>query len=82
MANTGFWTRRRSKTGAPAACGLPAPPHPVREVLLARPKRARDYGLAHLTLHTGAYNTNARAFYAAIGFAEEEVRLTRPIHPA
>ncbi len=38
---------------------------------------ARDHGLAHLTLHTGARNTGARAFYAALGFAEEEVRLTR-----
>jgi ribosomal protein S18 acetylase RimI-like enzyme len=35
---------------------------------------ARDRGLAHLTLHTGAYNASARAFYAALGFAEEEVR--------
>jgi|SRR5580704_8558288 ribosomal protein S18 acetylase RimI-like enzyme len=40
---------------------------------------ARDHGLAHLTLHTGARNANARAFYAALGFAEEEVRLTRPL---
>jgi ribosomal protein S18 acetylase RimI-like enzyme len=37
---------------------------------------ARDRGLANLSLHTGAYNANARAFYAALGFAEEEVRLT------
>ena len=43
---------------------------------------ARAHGLAHLTLHTGAYNANARAFYAALGFAEEEVRLTRPVPPA
>ena len=43
---------------------------------------ARDRGLAHLTLHTGAYNASARAFYAALGFAEEEVRLTRPVPPA
>jgi ribosomal protein S18 acetylase RimI-like enzyme len=40
---------------------------------------ARDHGLAHLTLHTGSYNTSARAFYAALGFAEEEVRLTRQV---
>jgi GNAT superfamily N-acetyltransferase len=38
---------------------------------------ARHQGLRHLTLHTGTFNTNARAFYAALGFAEEEVRLTR-----
>jgi ribosomal protein S18 acetylase RimI-like enzyme len=43
---------------------------------------ARDRGLAHLTLHTGAYNASARAFYAALGFAEEEVRLTRLVPPA
>lgn len=40
---------------------------------------ARDHGLANLTLHTGACNTTARAFCAALGFAEEEVRLTRPV---
>jgi ribosomal protein S18 acetylase RimI-like enzyme len=37
---------------------------------------AQDQGLANLTLHTGAFNTSARAFYAALGFREEEVRLT------
>ena len=37
---------------------------------------AQDQGLANLTLHTGAFNTNARAFYTALGFREEEVRLT------
>jgi GNAT superfamily N-acetyltransferase len=40
---------------------------------------ARDRGLANLTLHTGAFNSGARAFYAALGFAEEEVRLTRSL---
>jgi GNAT superfamily N-acetyltransferase len=42
---------------------------------------ARDHGLRHLTLHTGALNATARAFYAALGFQEEEVRLTRVISP-
>jgi GNAT superfamily N-acetyltransferase len=42
---------------------------------------ARDHGLQNLTLHTGAFNTNGRAFYAALGFVEEEVRLTRAISP-
>jgi ribosomal protein S18 acetylase RimI-like enzyme len=37
---------------------------------------AREQGLANLTLHTGAFNSGARAFYAALGFREEEVRLT------
>jgi ribosomal protein S18 acetylase RimI-like enzyme len=40
---------------------------------------ARDRGLENLTLHTGIFNTEARAFYASLGFAEEEVRLTRAI---
>jgi GNAT superfamily N-acetyltransferase len=40
---------------------------------------ARDHGLRNLTLHTGTFNANAREFYAALGFVEEEVRLTRPI---
>ena len=43
---------------------------------------ARDHGLRNLTLLTGAFNANARGFYAALGFAEEEVRLTRPISPS
>ena len=43
---------------------------------------ARDAGLTNLTLHTGSYNASARAFYAALGFAEEEVRLTRPVSAA
>ena len=42
---------------------------------------AREHGLVNLTLHTGAFNTGARAFYAALGFAAEEVRLTRAISP-
>lgn len=52
-----------------------------RSLVAAADAWARDQGLAHLTLHTGAYNTSARAFYAALGFAEEEVRLTRPVPP-
>ena len=40
---------------------------------------AREHGLVNLTLHTGAFNTGARAFYAALGFDEEEVRLTRAV---
>jgi ribosomal protein S18 acetylase RimI-like enzyme len=42
---------------------------------------AGERGLRHLTLHAGAFNTTARAFYAALGFEEEEVRLTRPVRP-
>jgi ribosomal protein S18 acetylase RimI-like enzyme len=33
-------------------------------------------GIAAITLETGAANEPARAFYAALGFAEESVRLT------
>ena len=40
---------------------------------------ARDRGLQHLTLETGAANTVARRFYAARGYREEDVRLTRPL---
>lgn len=42
---------------------------------------ASQRGLANLTLHTGACNTGARAFYAALGFRQEEVRLTLPVPP-
>jgi ribosomal protein S18 acetylase RimI-like enzyme len=37
---------------------------------------ARTRGLDAITLETGAANARARGFYAAIGFAEEGVRLT------
>jgi len=36
-------------------------------------------GLDHLTLETGAANHGARAFYAAAGYLEEDVRLTKKI---
>ena len=52
-----------------------------RALVAAADEWARDHGLRNLTLHTGAFNTGARAFYADLGFAEEEVRLTRPIGP-
>jgi GNAT superfamily N-acetyltransferase len=49
-----------------------------RALVAAADEWARDHGLRNLTLHTGAFNAGARAFYADLGFAEEEVRLTRP----
>jgi ribosomal protein S18 acetylase RimI-like enzyme len=52
-----------------------------RALIAAADAWARDHGLRNLTLHTGAFNANARGFYAALGFAEEEVRLTRAIRP-
>lgn len=36
-------------------------------------------GLSFLTLETGAANHTARAFYAALGYQEEDVRLTKAI---
>jgi GNAT superfamily N-acetyltransferase len=50
-----------------------------RALIAAADAWARDHGLRNLTLHNGAFNTNARGFYAALGFVEEEVRLTRPV---
>jgi GNAT superfamily N-acetyltransferase len=50
-----------------------------RALIEAADTWAGDHGLRNLTLHTGAFNVNARRFYAALGFVEEEVRLTRPI---
>jgi len=38
---------------------------------------ARRRGLGAITLETGAANARARAFYAALGFEEEDVRLTQ-----
>jgi len=62
------------------AVAAPAARQGVGRALIAAAQAwARDHGLANLTLHTGAFNANARAFYAAIGFVEEEVRLTRPV---
>jgi ribosomal protein S18 acetylase RimI-like enzyme len=40
---------------------------------------AAEAGYAFLTLQTGAANETARAFYAAAGFREEEVQLTKAI---
>ncbi|WP_203872455.1 GNAT family N-acetyltransferase, partial [Planomonospora parontospora] len=40
---------------------------------------ARDRGLQRITLETGAANTRARNFHQALGYAEEEVRLSKPV---
>jgi ribosomal protein S18 acetylase RimI-like enzyme len=42
---------------------------------------ARARGLTALTLETGAANARARGFYASLGFAEEQVQLTKPLAP-
>jgi GNAT superfamily N-acetyltransferase len=52
-----------------------------RALIAAAEDWARDHGLRNLTLHTGVFNAGARAFYADLGFIEEEVRLTRPLPP-
>jgi ribosomal protein S18 acetylase RimI-like enzyme len=40
---------------------------------------ATDRGRAFLTLETGAASWPARGLYRALGFREEEIRLTKPI---
>ena len=39
----------------------------------------RRRGLKYLTLETGAANSTARAFYASLGYQEEDVRLTKEL---
>lgn len=50
-----------------------------RALLAAAEDWAAGRGLRRLSLETGAANTAARAFYAALGYQEEDVRLSRPI---
>lgn len=50
-----------------------------RRLMAAAEDWARRQGLRHLTLETAAANTTARQFYAALGFLEEGIRLTRPL---
>lgn len=40
---------------------------------------AAQRGFAHLTLETGAANAAARTFYSSLGFAEEDIRLTKNV---
>ena len=42
---------------------------------------AATRGRSFITLHTGAANHPARACYASLGFAEEDIRLTKPVPP-
>ncbi|MFI9589442.1 GNAT family N-acetyltransferase [Nonomuraea sp. NPDC052265] len=53
-----------------------------RRLMAAAEEWARDQGLRHVTLETGAANTTARRFYAALGYTEEGVRLTRSLDRA
>jgi len=50
-----------------------------RALIKAAETWAQDRGLRHLTLHTGIANIPARHFYSALGFQEEEIRLTRSL---
>jgi ribosomal protein S18 acetylase RimI-like enzyme len=52
-----------------------------RALLAAAEDWAAGRGLRRLSLETGAANTTARAFYAALGYQEEDVRLSRSIAP-
>jgi ribosomal protein S18 acetylase RimI-like enzyme len=54
--------------------------HGVGRALVAAAVRwAQECGLSRITLETGAANRRARRFYAALGFEEEDVRLTRSL---
>ena len=52
-----------------------------RALMAAGEQWATSQGLDRLSLDTGAANAGARAFYAAIGYVEEEVRLSRALTP-
>lgn len=51
----------------------------ARRLMAAAEAWGVQRGLSFLTLETGAGNRTARAFYAALGYQEEDVRLTRAI---
>ncbi|MGP5641471.1 GNAT family N-acetyltransferase [Brachybacterium tyrofermentans] len=50
-----------------------------RSLMMAAETWARRSGYRRLTLETGAANTEARRFYTAAGYAEEEVILSRAL---
>ncbi|TCC02941.1 GNAT family N-acetyltransferase [Kribbella soli] len=50
-----------------------------RALMDAVTDHARQQGLVTITLDTGAANTNARTFYSHLGFAEEDVKLTKTL---
>jgi len=53
-----------------------------RQLVRAAEAWARQEGLRRVSLHTGAANATARAFYGALGFREEDVRLTLLLEPS
>lgn len=50
-----------------------------RSLVAAAEVWARERRLPRITLETGAANVRARRFYAALGFTEEDIRLTRTL---
>ena len=51
----------------------------ARALMQAAEQWGAARGLGYLTLETGTANHNARAFYAALGYLEEDIRLTKRI---
>jgi ribosomal protein S18 acetylase RimI-like enzyme len=51
----------------------------ARALMAAAEAWGGQRGLHHLTLETGAANHGARSLYAALGYREEDVRLTKDI---
>jgi ribosomal protein S18 acetylase RimI-like enzyme len=51
----------------------------ARQLMRAAEDWGAARGLDYLTLETGTGNHTARSFYAALGYLEEDVRLTRKI---
>ena len=51
----------------------------ARALMAAAEEWAAARGLDYLTLETGMLNHAARAFYQALGYAEEDIRLTKQI---
>ena len=50
-----------------------------RALMEAVEARARDRGLARVSLDTGTANAGARGFYAALGYEETDVRLSKAL---
>jgi ribosomal protein S18 acetylase RimI-like enzyme len=50
-----------------------------RALIDALTDHAKQRDLTTITLDTGAANTNARAFYNRLGFAEEDVKVTKTL---
>ena len=50
-----------------------------RALMTAAEQWAAGRGLSHLTLETGAANLAARGFYGALGYRDEDVRLTKRV---